>query len=430
MAPKSPWPIGPTLKEFRDRFSPIELLRKEIFESLVLAYSAPEKDREMRRQLLNTLSVLIPGQFGRLARLGLCALLCAFPAPALTQSAQPPNEGQSRVPDASVSGASGDLAYQQSLGSISGTIVDQSESTVAGAQIRLTREDQSTSQEVVSDADGQFYFAAVAPGPFQLTITSDGFATQIISGTVGPGEAYIVPQVVLPVATQVTQVTVGLTQVELAEVQIKDQEKQRVLGIIPNFYVSYVPNAVALTSKQKFELAWKSSVDPFTFVAVGAVAGAAQAGDEFRGYGQGAQGYAKRYGASYGDVVIGTFLGSAILPSLLKQDPRYFYRGTGSTRSRILYALASPVICKGDNGRWQANYSYVLGSFGAAGIANLYYPPSDRQGAGPVLGTALIRLGENAVAAVFQEFVVRKLTRNLPPTSASAQPSTKARATR
>lgn len=318
------------------------------------------------------------------------------------------------LPDVSATRVSEDLAAQQSYGSISGTIVDQSESIVAGATIRLTLEDQSASQEVLSDGDGQFSFTGVAPGSFQLTITSEGFTTQVISGTVGPGETYIVPQVLLAVATQMTQVTVGLTQVELAEVQIKDQEKQRVLGIIPNFYVSYVPDAVALTSKQKLELAWKSSVDPFTFVGVGAVAGAAQAGDKFSGYGQGAQGYAKRYGASYGDVVIGTFLGSAILPSVLKQDPRYFYKGTGSARSRILHALASPIICKGDNGRWQPNYSYVLGNFAAAGIANLYYPSSDRNGAGLVVGAALTRLGENAVAAVFQEFIVRKLTRNLP----------------
>lgn len=368
----------------------------------------------MRRQHLKRLSVVVPGKLGRLARLGLCVFLFGIPATALAQSAQPPG-GQSRVPpDISARRASDDLAAQQSYGSISGTIVDQSESIVAGAQIRLTPEDQSASQEVLSDSDGQFSFANVAPGSFQLTITSEGFATQVVSGTVSPRETYIVPQVVLAVATQVTQVTVGLTQVELAEVQIKDQEKQRVLGIIPNFYVSYVPDAVALTPKQKFELAWKSSVDPFTFVAVGAVAGAAQAGDEFSGYGQGAQGYAKRYGASYGDVVIGTFLGNAILPSLLKQDPRYFYKGTGGTRSRIFYALASPLICKGDNGRWQANYSYVIGSFAAAGIANLYYPSSDRNGAGLVLGAALTRLGESAVAAVFQEFIVRKLTRNIP----------------
>ncbi|MGA8677500.1 MAG: carboxypeptidase-like regulatory domain-containing protein, partial [Candidatus Acidiferrales bacterium] len=339
-----------------------------------------------------------------LFRLGLLLMLCSLPGLVLAGSLRPSvlQEGQSGVPVARGTGASAGLPLQQSLGSISGSVFDQSGSIIGGVQIRLTREDQSPSQEVFSDTDGQFSFVDVVPGAFRLTITLEGFTTQVLSGTVGPGEAYIAPQIVLAVETQVTQVTVGLTQVELAEVQIKDQEKQRVLGIIPNFYVSYVPNAVALTPKQKFELAWKSSVDPFTFVAVGAVAGASQAGDQFSGYGQGAQGYAKRYGAAYGDVVIGTFLGSAVLPSLLKQDPRYFYKGTGSARSRILYALASPVICKGDNGRWQPNYSYVLGNFAAAGIANLYYPSSDRDGAGAVIGTALIRLGENAVASVFQ----------------------------
>jgi hypothetical protein len=333
-------------------------------------------------------------QVRSLRQLGVVSLLFLVAAvvPAATQQA--PGE---QLPD------------QQAAGSISGTIVDLTGAVVVGAQVRLTREDQSPSKELLADDLGQFSFANVAPGTFQLTISFTGLNTQVISGTVHPGEAYVVPQMVLLVATQVTQVTVALTQVELAEVQIKDQEKQRVLGIIPNFYVSYVPDAVALTPKQKFELAWRSSVDPFTFVAVGAVAGIQQAGNGLGGYGQGAQGYAKRYGASYGDVVIGTFLGSAIMPSLLKQDPRYFYKGTGTKRSRLLYALASPFICKGDNGRWQPNYSYVIGNFAAAGIANAYYPASDR-GAGLVAETALVRLGENAVAAVFQEFIVRKLT--------------------
>src|SRR5271156_4716250 len=346
-----------------------------------------------------------------LGRLGLCVLLCYFPAPALAQSPQPSAVpgGQSGVPDAQATGASAGSPNQQSSGSVSEVIVDPSESVVARAQVRLTREDQSASEEVLSDDDGRFSFANVAPGSFQLTITLEGFTTQVISGTVRPGEDYIFPKVVLALATQVTQVTVALTQVELAEVQIKDQEKQRVFGIIPNFYVSYLPDAVALTPKQKFELAWRSSVDPFTFVGVGAIAGAGQAGNSLSGYGQGAQGYAKRYGAAYGDIVIGTFLGSAVMPSLLKQDPRYFYKGTGSKRSRILYALSSPFMCKGDNGRWQPNYSYVVGNFAAAGIANVYYPSSN-QGAGQVAETALIRLGENAVASIFQEFVVRKLT--------------------
>src|SRR6202042_3601118 len=107
-----------------------------------------------------------------------------------------------------------------------------------------------------------------------------------------------------------------------------------------------------------------------------------QADNSFSGYGQGAQGYGKRYGAAYADFVTGTFLGSAVLPSVLKQDPRYFYKGTGSTRSRVLYAMANAVICKGDNGHWQADYSGILGALAAGGISNLYYPASSRSGAG------------------------------------------------
>lgn len=230
-----------------------------------------------------------------LARLGLWTLLCSFPVLALADSPRPTvlQETQSDVPNARRTGAAANLPVQQSLGRITGKVVDQTGSIIGGAQIRLTREDQSPSQDAFSDADGQFSFVDVAPGSFQLTINLEGFATQVVSGTLGQGEVYVLPQIVLEVAAQVTQVTVGLTRVELAAVQIKDQEKQRVLGFIPNFYVSYVPTAVALSSKQKFELAWKSSVDPFTFVAVGAVAGTGQAGDQFSGYGQGAQGYAR-----------------------------------------------------------------------------------------------------------------------------------------
>ncbi len=313
------------------------------------------------------------------------------------------------VPTAARQVSGGQLPEQQAAGSISGTVVDLTGAVIVGAHVQLARGDQSPSAETLTDDLGQFSFANIAQGAFNLTISFTGLDTQVISGTIHPGEAYVAPQVVLIVAPQVTQVTVSLTQVELAEAQIKDQEKQRVLGVVPNFYVSYLPDAVALSSKQKFELAWRSSVDPFTFVGVGVLAGFGQAANSLSGYGQGAQGYAKRYGAAYGDVVIGTFLGSAVMPSLLKQDPRYFYKGTGTKRSRILYALSSPFMCKGDNGRWQPNYSYVIGNFAAAGIANIYYPSSN-QGAGQVAETALIRLGENAVASIFQEFVVRKLT--------------------
>jgi hypothetical protein len=308
-------------------------------------------------------------------------------------------------------------------GSISGTVVDQSGAVVAGARVSLTGtgEDQSLKQEVPSDDDGQFSFANIVPGPFQLTITSEGFATQTSSGILHSGENYIFPQIALDIATNSAEVDVGLSQTEVAEEEIKVEEKQRVLGVIPNFYVSYIPNAVPLTSKQKFNLAWRTIVDPFTFVFNGAVAGVEQAQNDFSGYGQGAQGYAKRYGAAYGDVVTGTFIGSAILPSLLKQDPRYFYKGTGSKRSRILYAIANAVICKGDNGHWQANYSSILGSLAAGGISNLYYPAQNRNGAGLTFETALIGTGESAAANLFQEFIVRKLTPKVP-NNGPAQP--------
>ena len=252
---------------------------------------------------------------------------------------------------------------------------------MAGAHVTLMQEDRSTSVETQSGDDGQFSFGNIASGPFQLTFTAEGFAPQTSSGTLQEGETYTAPRIVLILATKKTEVRVEVPRVEVAEEQIKEQEKQRVLGIVPNFYVTYVPNAAPLTSKQKFELAWKSTLDPVTFILTGAIAGAQQANNTFSGYGQGAQGYAKRYGADYADAVSSTFIGSAILPSLLKQDPRYFYKGSGSVRSRILYAIANAVICKGDNGRWQADYSDILGSLASGALSNLYYPPQDRNGA-------------------------------------------------
>jgi len=315
----------------------------------------------------------------------------------------------------------GQQGTQQQPGSISGKIVDQLGAPIPAAAVRLTREGESSGQETTSDEEGQFAFVHIVPGPFRLTISSPGLASHEFSATLHEDEHFVTPLIVLIVATQITEIHVGLNPMELADVQIKEQEKQRVLGLIPNFYVSYVPNAAPLTAKHKFELAWRSAIDPVTFVAVGAIAGLNQAGDRWSGYGQGAQGYAKRYGATYADVFAGTFIGSAILPSILKQDPRYFYRGHGSKKSRLLYALANAVICKGDNGHWQPDYSSIIGNMAAGGIANLYYPAADRHGFGSVMSSAAIRLGEMAIANVFQEFLIPKLTPNLP-TRAPSQP--------
>jgi hypothetical protein len=301
-------------------------------------------------------------------------------------------------------------------GSIAGTIVDIKGDELVGANVRLSLEGHIPDQESVSNQDGRFSFTNVPPGDFKLTVTAKGFTTRQQPGTLHPGESYEAPGIVLVIAPATTEVRVEVTQTELAEEQIQIQEKQRVLGVIPNFYVSYVHDAVPLAPKQKFELAWKTAFDPVSFVIVGAVAGVGQATDGFNEYGQGAQGYAKRYGAAYGDFFTGTMLGGAFFPIVLKQDPRYFYKGTGGTRSRVLYAMANVVICKGDNGRWQPNYSSILGSLASGGISNLYYPADDR-GAAFTFQNALVNMAEGAAVNVVQEFIMRKLTPNLPPPS-------------
>jgi len=348
--------------------------------------------------------------------LSLCFLACGFPVAAQSQPPPvAPGTDNSR-PDEHGAGA---LAGQQlrepgTPGSISGRVVDQTGTVIAGAHVKLSQENPSITQEVQSDDDGRFSFASVAPGAFQITVASEGFAPQSSSATLHSGENYIVPQIALALATAVTEVRVVAPRKDVAEDQIKVQEKQRVLGVVPNFYVSYEQHAVPLAPKQKFELAWKTTLDPVSFAVTGAIAGVQQAQNDFSGYGQGAQGYAKRYAASYADFVSGTFIGGAVLPSLLKQDPRYFYKGSGSKRSRILYAIANSVICKGDNGHWEANYSSILGSLAAGGISNLYYPAQNRDGLELTFENALIGIGESAGVNLLQEFVVRRFTRNVP----------------
>jgi len=209
-------------------------------------------------------------------------------------------------------------------------------------------------------------------------------------------------------------VDVHLTTEEIAQEQIKEQEQQKLLAVIPNFYASYVPNAAPMKTKQKFELAWKAVIDPSSFVIAGIIAGGQQANNSFPGYGQGAAGYANRFGAAYGDFFIGTYISNAILPSIFKQDPRYFYKGTGTTKARIAWALKRSVMARGDNGHWQPDYSGILGSLAAGGISNLYYPEGSRHGFETTLTNTLIGIGTSAGVNILQEFVFPKVTPKLP----------------
>ncbi len=301
----------------------------------------------------------------------------------------------------------------QSSGSIHGTVTDPSGDLLEGARVTL---DGATSQQtLLTDSMGFFNFTGLAPGTFRVTVSAKGFEDWVAPEIALPPEgSYELPRIALRIATTQTDVEVVLTLHELAEEQVRAEENQRILGVIPNFYVSYVWHAAPLSPKQKFRLALKTSIDPVTFLIDGATAGIEQSQDYLSGYGQGAAGYAKRFGAAYADDFIATMIGGAILPSLFHQDPRYFYKGTGSVESRAIHAISSVIICKGDNGHLQPNYSNILGSLASAGISNLYYPTSDRDGAAVTVDNALIGVAEGAVSALLQEFIIKKLSRGVP----------------
>jgi hypothetical protein len=285
---------------------------------------------------------------------------------------------------------------------------------VEGAAVTLESAAGKDQYRATTDDNGFFRFGPVEPGLFKVSVAAKGFSSWSSADlTLSPDEDYDLPPVELRIATSTTDVEVVFTRHDKAEEEIRNEERQRVLGAIPNFYVSYNWNAEPLSSKQKYRLAWRTSIDPISITIAAGVAGVEQSQNASSGYGQGAQGYAKRFGAFYADSSIGTFLADAVFPSLLHQDPRYFYKGTGSIHSRVLYAIASVVICKGDNGRWQPNYSNVLGNLAAAGISNSYYPARNREGAELTIRNSLIGTAGGAAGAIFQEFLVKRISRGV-----------------
>ncbi len=357
---------------------------------------------------------------------GLGVLVCGAPSPAVAQS-QPataqqanPEKPETQGPATSSGQAQPD---QRASGVISGTVTDKEGALAVGAKVALKQDGQTAAREVLSGNNGEFSFTNVPPGAFHLTVTAPGFDTQKYSGDLNPGQALLVPPIQLAVTGAVTEVKVGGTPEEIAEIEVKQELQQRVFGFIPNFYVAYSTDPAPLFAKQKFYLAWKSVQDPVTILGVAFLAGVYQAADVPGGYGQGAAGYGRRFGGAYGDVVVGTFVGSAILPSLLHQDPRYFYQGTGSTKSRLAHALLNSVEARNDRTKkWEPNYSGIIGSFASGAVSYAYIPASDRS-TGMFLQESLVRVAESSVAGVLQEFVLRRFTSHVPKQSAvSSQP--------
>jgi len=209
----------------------------------------------------------------------------------------------------------------------------------------------------------------------------------------------------------------------------KEEQSYRVLGVVPMFGTTSRQNAKPLAPKEKFHLFVRSAFDPVVFVLVGAQAGISQATNSFEGYGQGAAGYGKRYGAAFADSVDSGFFTNFFYPVVFKQDPRYFRLGEGSKKRRILYSLEQQFVAHKDSGGRTFHFSNVLGAFTAGGISNAYYPDEDR-GFGLTMSRAGISLLYGSLGGVFSEFwpdiqgrIMHKKNGNAMPTDVSAQPA-------
>ncbi|MEG9438383.1 carboxypeptidase regulatory-like domain-containing protein [Edaphobacter sp. HDX4] len=321
-------------------------------------------------------------------------------------------------PQSDAQGSNAQTLPADGSASISGVVQDVSEALVAGAQVTLMNRDGSQRRTLMSGANGEFTFTRIPAGSYLVLITVKGlepFESAEIAVTAQ--QFYEMPKILMGIASTSTEVTVLPTDVIAAQ-QIKAEEKQRLLGVVPNFYVSYVHDAAPLTAKQKFSLATHDTLDWTSYVGITVSAGIEQAKNAYAGYGQGAAGYGKRWAAKFGDGRSSDYLSHAVFASLFHQDPRYFYQGTGTNKSRLEHALSSAFVARSDSGKTMPNYSYLLGTMVSGALSNAYYPHADR-GASLVFTNAFIGIGGRAGQAVLQEFLGKHLTKNVP---ASGQP--------
>jgi hypothetical protein len=302
-------------------------------------------------------------------------------------------------------------------GSIGGTVTDSSGLVVMGAVVTLQSAAPAAKRITVTDGTGSFHFAAVQPASYTIAIADDGFAVWTSATiTVRAGETLPPLSAVLQVAPNSSTVNVGLPPHELALEQVKAEEKQRLFGVFPNYFVTYEPNPAPLTAAQKFQLGWKTIIDPVTVLSSVVAAGIEQARNSYHEFGQGTEGYAKRFGADFADEVNGVLIGHVLMQSVFHQDPRYFYKGKGSFRSRALYTFATAFVCKGDNGHWQPDYGDVIGGLASGEISTLYYPASSRTGL-RLFHNVLLGFAGRAAGNLFEEFLLRWVTTHVPKTA-------------
>lgn len=293
-------------------------------------------------------------------------------------------------------------------GSISGTVADTNDDPIPNATVVLKAPTGDPLTMATKD-DGGFAFPQVTSGvAYQITVTAEGFADWTSSVRVEAGQDNRLNDIRLRILTVQKAVTVSYSPKQVAARQLKVEEHQRVLGFIPNIYVTYEAHPEPLTAKMKFHLAYKGLTAPAFFGVEALWAGVEQAANT-PNYPLGAKGYGERFGANLASGSSEALFGNAILPALLHQDPRYFYRGSGTKGSRAWHAMLAPFVCQGDNGKSQPNYSQWGGSLISAALSNTYYPGSNH-GVGLVFRNFGTSMGLHVVLGLAQEFVLGKIT--------------------
>ena len=340
--------------------------------------------------------------------LALCLLLAPVPRLAAAQAlATPAALPEAPAPQTPVPQVPAQPAPTGSA-TVSGTILDTNNEPVPNASLVLIPAGRFGERSGTAAADGSFAITGVVPGLYHLSVNASGLDPYTSPEfVVHANTPLALPKIALHISTS-TSVSVVANDEQVALAQIHQEETQRVFGVFQNFYTSYIWDAQPMPAREKYRLAFHSLIDPPQFRIVAGVAGAEHYNGTYPGYGPGIEGYGKRYGAALADQVDGRIIGSAILPALLHQDPRYFYQGSGSVASRAFHAVAHTFTARGDNGHEQPNYSHLLGTFAAAGIANAYHPATSR-GWGDTVQNFGINTAGNIAGNLFREFVLRHL---------------------
>jgi hypothetical protein len=203
----------------------------------------------------------------------------------------------------------------------------------------------------------------------------------------------------------------------------RQEQSQRVMGVLPQFGVTSRQDAPPLSAHEKFHLFAKSAFDPVTIGVVGVQAALSQGENEFPAYGQGAAGYGKRFGAALADEISAGFWSNYAYPTLFKEDPRYFRLGEGGFGQRLGYSFKQEFVCHTDKGGRSFSFSNVLGAFTAGAISNAYYPGNslirtipatatsparpvyeNDRGVELTMSRASIALGYGVLGGIFDEF--------------------------